>query len=342
MSTPKGYSSQEKEDRLSAEFVTVAPVTQRQFGLDVSAHEWVATFASDVVEASSTTSVINATAHVALRGDVIAFTSGALQGIEVSVYSVTANTITLAETLSSAPAAAVTFDILKYTRPKVSALGAVVSAMTFVRDGASQTVTEDTITPANNRPLPVKLTDVTGDLTITANNLDVQMTHAGASPDSIQVGDGTEILLITAAGEANVRSAQLPAALGQTTIAASTSVTLASDQPAVTVTMAASLGRTKIELIRNDYVGTPVTTGAYVQLVAATSGIINQLHIFDSSGETLVLATGAAAAEVDQFYIPPGGLNATMDLNIAAGTRLSVKAISANATVGELVITALS
>jgi len=64
----------------------------------------------------------------------------------------------------------------------------------FVRDGVDTTVTEDTGVPANNRPLPVKLTGVTGDITITADNLDVQLEHNGANPDSIQIGDGTTIL----------------------------------------------------------------------------------------------------------------------------------------------------
>lgn len=96
-------------------------------------------------------------------------------------------------------------------------------------------------------------------------------------------------------------------------------------------------GGTSVQLIRNDYTGTPVTTAAYVQLTAATSGAITTLEIFDSSGQTLVLATGAAAAEVDQIYIMPGG-NGKVNLDISAGTRLSVKAVSANATVGELTI----
>ena len=46
----------------------------------------------------------------------------------------------------------------------------------FTLDGSFQAVTEDTGTPANNRPLPVKLTSVTGDINITANDLNVQFT----------------------------------------------------------------------------------------------------------------------------------------------------------------------
>ncbi len=40
------------------------------------------------------------------------------------------------------------------------------TGMTFIRDGLPQNVLEDTVTPANNRPLPVKLTGFSGDVTI--------------------------------------------------------------------------------------------------------------------------------------------------------------------------------
>ena len=70
-------------------------------------------------------------------------------------------------------------------------------AIKFILDGSEVTVLEDTVTPANNRPLPVKLTSVTGDINITAGDLNVQLTHTGATPDSTQIGDGTEIVNIT-------------------------------------------------------------------------------------------------------------------------------------------------
>lgn len=70
-------------------------------------------------------------------------------------------------------------------------------AIKFVLDGSEVTVLEDTVTPANNRPLPVKLTSLTGDINITAGDLNVQLTHTGATPDSTQIGDGTEIVNIT-------------------------------------------------------------------------------------------------------------------------------------------------
>lgn len=209
MSAPRGWPSQQKDDRLDAEYVTVEPVRQLQHALSTVAHSFVREVGTDAVEANSTTKVIVATAHAAIKGDVIRFTSGTHSGREVKVKSVSANEITLAETLSSAPSALDTFQILRHKYPLVGADGTIPvssssNTVAFIRDGVSQVVTEDTVTPANNCPLPVKLTDVTGDITITAQNLNVQSTHTGANPDSMQLGDGVETLSITAAGQAEV------------------------------------------------------------------------------------------------------------------------------------------
>lgn len=67
-------------------------------------------------------------------------------------------------------------------------LQVAATAIKFTQNGVDVTVNEDTVTPANNRPLPVKLTDVTGDITISAHNLDVATV---ATEDSIAIGDGT-------------------------------------------------------------------------------------------------------------------------------------------------------
>jgi len=99
-------------------------------------------------------------------------------------------------------------------------------------------------------------------------------------------------------------------------------------------------GMASIGVLRNDYSVTPVTTAAYVELVASTSDVINSIMVFDSSGETLVIAVGAAASEVDQFIVPPGG-SGQIDLYISSGSRISATALSANATTGELDLTFL-
>ena len=206
MPTPKGYVTSQKEDRTSAEHVTITPVGQFKYGLDVS-NKGVFQVGTDAVEANSTTSVIVATAHAALIGDTIRFTSGTHSGIEVNVIDTDTNNLTLGQTLSSAPSALDSFSILRPITQTMTATGATTMAMSFTRDGSNQDVIEDTGTPANNRPLPVKLMDTGGNINIdVANqNISVQLDHDSANPDSVQIGDGTEIMAINASNEAQVR-----------------------------------------------------------------------------------------------------------------------------------------
>lgn len=94
---------------------------------------------------------------------------------------------------------------------------------------------------------------------------------------------------------------------------------------------------------RLDYSVTPVTTGAYVPLPLTfedgTSGteipvIISEIRVFDSSGQTIELAHGHTAAEGRVCIIPPGG--DWIECRIDRDMQLFLKALSANATVGEI------
>jgi hypothetical protein len=91
--------------------------------------------------------------------------------------------------------------------------------------------------------------------------------------------------------------------------------------------------------VYNSYSSTNVTTSAYTQLIASTTSATNMVQVFDSSGQAMILATGAAGSEVIQAYIPPGG--ADFNLAIAAGTRVAIKALTANATSGYLLVNLL-
>lgn len=90
--------------------------------------------------------------------------------------------------------------------------------------------------------------------------------------------------------------------------------------------------------IRLVYSTTNVTTGAWVQLLASVGATaIKEIEIFDSSGETLELGVGAAASEVSKSYVFPGG-NSRIPMQIPANARLAIRAVSATANVGEIVI----
>jgi hypothetical protein len=128
-------------------------------------------------------------------------------------------------------------------------------------------------------------------------------------------------------------------ALGQAAMAASVPVVIASNQSAIPVSLSGSASgssRANAPTI-NDYASTPVTSSAYVQLIASTTSTANMIEIFDSSGVALYLAVGAAASEVDQFIITPGG-NGQVPLAIPSGSRVSVKAASTSATVGFIAV----
>lgn len=239
MPTPKGYSSQEKEDRLRAEFQTLNPIGPKTYGADVRSTLAYTNIASDAIDSIANGYIITAAAHTALVGDIVKFTSGLADDLWSVVVAVDTNTIELGiaftgSLASRAPAAADTFDIYR--------------------------------------------------------------------PD---------FLTTNAAGQ-----------LGTSNGAATTQ----------------DVGET----IENDYSSTNVTTGAFVELVAALGVTAVGLEIFDSSGETLELATGAAASEVRKMLIMPGGNSGVIPVSIASGTRLSVRAVSANATVGRLNINVIS
>ncbi len=113
MGAVKGFPSNTALERVGPAYNTISPIGIGQSGQDVVTHNKYFKVDSDVVEASSTVSVVNATAHLAQRGDLIKFTSGTHLGKEIRVASVAANTITLVEDLSAAPATSVTFEILR-------------------------------------------------------------------------------------------------------------------------------------------------------------------------------------------------------------------------------------
>jgi len=85
---------------------------------------------------------------------------------------------------------------------------------------------------------------------------------------------------------------------------------------------------------RYDYSGGSVTTGSWVQLIASTTSAISEIEIFDSSGQTLELGVGGSGSEVRKLLITPGG-NGRIPCVIAAGSRISIRAVSATASVGE-------
>jgi len=83
---------------------------------------------------------------------------------------------------------------------------------------------------------------------------------------------------------------------------------------------------------------TNITTAAYVELLASTSTKARKIQVWLSNGNALYLAFGASSSEVDKYIVPPGAAGVLLDFVIPASTRLSAKAVAANATSGLLII----
>jgi hypothetical protein len=89
----------------------------------------------------------------------------------------------------------------------------------------------------------------------------------------------------------------------------------------------------------NAYASTNVTTLAYVQLIASTANVVNNLCISNSSGSIIKVGTGAPASETARIYLPAGGAGCYTNLNIPAATRISLEALDATASTGYFLLT---
>ncbi len=101
-----------------------------------------------------------------------------------------------------------------------------------------------------------------------------------------------------------------------------------------------SIGRIPIQRVRLDYSSTNVTTGAWVELLASCPRA-KFLEIFDSGGRVMELshgATGSENASIFPFYIVPGGKPTENYVPISEGQRLSIRAVDASATNGQIIL----
>ena len=211
MSGIQGYPTSERldnnsEDKVKKEFVTIQPLGSNKHGMNTVNMGFYNLALLSVVEAGSTDKILKITGHGLKKGDLIRLqtTANSIDEGEIGVLKVIdADNVELTAVLSASLTAGDTVDLYRPITQELTSTGAIsLASLQYVLDGVKVDVIEDTVTPANNQPLPVKLTGVTGDVNITANDLNVQLQHTGATPDSTQVGDGTNLLGITAANEA--------------------------------------------------------------------------------------------------------------------------------------------
>lgn len=163
--------------------------------------------------------VIKLTGHSFRKGDVVRFdtTAGLNANLEISVSAVSANYILLAGILNEDPVGQDFFHCrhITLTITEDGQLTVSQGALSFIRDGSQQQVIEDTVDSNNTVGLPVQIVGADGtQINLTAGDINIQSSHTGANPDSIQIGDGTTLLGITLANEAKTFDATTHTALG--------------------------------------------------------------------------------------------------------------------------------
>lgn len=259
MATESGYSNQKKYGE--PQYKTIQGVGSSKFGVNTAQmYLYDVSTSLPIIDAAldpddNKKIIIEITGHGARKGDVLRIQSPAtLSGLEYDIVEILdADFLVVFDIASeqagdSIPQAGDTVRVCRWVTASsdIDGLLQVSSApVRYVRDGVDTTVSEDTGTPANSRPFPVKLVGTSGDINITAGDLNIAMSHVN---DSVRLGNGVNLTEVNAAGELLVRdadsiaelqdieadveamSAKLPATLGTKTKATSLAVTLSSDE----------------------------------------------------------------------------------------------------------------
>lgn len=324
----KGYSSSQKTG--PQKYATIQPLGAGKYGTEVLPKALTEVLLIDQIpEVGSTEDTIVLTGHSVKAGDILRFNGGFLDYQEVTVESVTANTIKLAHKFDQPITAAETFRFLRTVTLTISKEGNLATSsgpLQFVRDGAAQQVIEDTVTPANNVPLPVKLSSVTGDINITANDLNVQLQHDTLNPDSVQIGNGTNIMDINATGQAQVEvgnGANIMAvnATGEASVVDATArTTLAS-----ILAQLQELNKPIYRLGGSFAASLPldVTTGALIHTVPA-SVVITEIELSYKNGDPISIYDAATGGNFIGRVTSGGGMIKLK--NLPTGTQLYLRA----------------
>lgn len=219
--------------------VTTGELPGARIGLDVIQHGVYEVNNTGIIGAGSAQRIIECINHGASAGDAMKITSGNSLDAEIAIIGVIdADNFVIAyeENLSVGD----TFSVLRYVSAKYSQDGSLqVSSgpIQFTKNGSAELVVEDTVTMANNKPMPggmyikkddgswypvtldttnpyahtpipVAITDVTGtsnvNVDLSGSSLSVNIKHDGASPSSIRIGDGTTLTSVTVNNELKV------------------------------------------------------------------------------------------------------------------------------------------
>lgn len=212
--TSKKLQSATNDLREQDNFVTVLPIGSSRHAIDTIPMGYYSVQSSVSAGASSTDEILNFTAHGAKRGDIVRIesSSNSIEEFEVAIKEVVdANNVRLASILSASLSSGDTVSILRPIAQRMDASGASLASVVsppiqITKDGSTLTVNKDTATPSNTVAVPVEIVSASGStVTITAGDINVQLSHLGANADSTRIGDGTNLMAVNASNEAQVR-----------------------------------------------------------------------------------------------------------------------------------------
>jgi hypothetical protein len=169
----KGFPSSQKlplGTGITNEFVTIQPTDEFRYALDIPRFAFRVNPAP--LTAAANTGTIDGvtwvydTATDAKKGDFVRFDSGANEFLEVPIVKVEANRFLLGAKVNNVVPGD-TFYIMRYATQLVGDDGSQIVTITpspivFVKNGVDTEVEEDTSTPGNSIPLPVKILNGSG------------------------------------------------------------------------------------------------------------------------------------------------------------------------------------
>ena len=188
----------------------------------------------------------------------------------------------------------------------LAALGGGDTPIKFDLDGVVVPVLEDTVTPANNQPLPVKLSGFTGDITVNANELNVGLSHVAGSADafdSTRIGSGVagEFMTVeaeTSAGgdfEARVRDIDAKALLTTIDVDTGSIDTKIPAQGAALIAASLPVNIASDQVVPVSATALPLPTGAATSALQTSSeAILTTIDADTGSIDTKIPSQGAA------------------------------------------------
>jgi len=244
MASESGFTTQKKVG--GAQHKTIHNLGSDRYGTSVTSKSLseVNAVAADIVNSVASPDnnfvFIEITGHLARKGDVLRMSSGALVGYEFEIVDIVdADIFSIINAADSIPLNTDTAKIMRWVTNKTDSEGNVnfsPGPTQYVLNGSAQQVVESTATPANNRALPSQLmiykdgvqlpinksssvaaetvavpVEIVGAsgavITITAGDINVQLSDQGANPDITRIGNGTNQLGINSSLEALVHDA---------------------------------------------------------------------------------------------------------------------------------------